>query len=253
MKIDRIRIFRLCLLPAALLALWWAGSAAGWWNSYILPSPVQVWDALADMARSGELAEDLWASVRRVLTGFSWSFCLAFVLGVISARSKHGDYYSHIVEFLRHVPPLSLIPMLILWFGIGERSKTVLIVLASFFPVYLSVYKGFHSADRKLVEVGRTMGFTGWQLFSRIELPCAVPDVLSGLRIGLGYSWRAIIGAEMIAAASGLGYLILDAQQMSRSDRVLAGVFVIGTVGWLSDWLLGRLTGRIAPGGGNNG
>jgi sulfonate transport system permease protein len=253
MKFDKARFFRRCFIPALLLILWWWGSAAEWWNSYILPSPAQVWDAFVDLCRSGELAEDLWASVRRVLIGFSWSFVLAFTLGVISARSTHGDYYSHIVEFLRHVPPLSLIPLLILWFGIGEKSKTVLIVLASFFPVYLSVYKGFHGADRKLVEVGRTMGFTEWQLFCRIEFPCAVPDVLNGLRIGLGYSWRAIIGAEMIAAASGLGYLILDAQQMSRSDRVLAGVFVIGTVGWLSDLLIALAISRIAPGGVNNG
>ncbi len=246
-------LFKRCLIPAAAMILWWTGSASGWWNSYILPSPAQVWDAFVDLWRSGELSKDTWASVRRVLVGFGWSFSLAFFLGALSARSKHGEFYDHIVEFLRHVPPLSLIPLLILWFGIGERSKTVLIVLASFFPVYMSVYKGFHGADKKLVEVGRTLGFSRWELFSRIEFPCAVPDVLSGLRIGLGYSWRAIISAEMIAAASGLGYLILDAQQMSRSDRVMAGIFVIGIIGWLSDAVVAFIIGRVVPGGESDG
>ncbi len=246
-------LFRRCLIPAAAMLLWWGGSAAKMWNSYILPSPEQVWNAFAELWRTGELAVDTWASVRRVLRGFSCSFALAFVLGALSARSKRGEFYGHVVEFLRHVPPLSLVPLLILWFGIGERSKTVLIVLASFFPVYMSVYKGFHGADKKLVEVGRTLGLSRRELFWRIEFPCAVPDVLSGLRIGLGYSWRAIISAEMIAAASGLGCLILDAQQMSRSDRVMAGIFVIGAIGWLSDAAAAALIGRVVPGGRKNG
>lgn len=249
----RCRIFaKRCVLPALLLALWWWGSARQWWSSYVLPSPAQVWRAFWSMTRSGVLLGDLWSSVRRVVVGFSISFALAFTLGLASIWTRRAEYYGHIVEFLRHVPPLSLIPLLILWFGIGEKSKTVLIVLATFFPIYMSVHKGFVTANTKLMEVGRTMGFSKWRLFSRIMFPCAVPDILVGMRIGIGYSWRAIISAEMIAAASGLGYMILDAQQMSRSDKVVAGVFVIGLVGYLTDAALAALIARVAPGAGGD-
>ncbi|MCI7403414.1 ABC transporter permease [Pyramidobacter sp.] len=248
------RIFaKRCVLPALLFALWWWGSARQWWSSYVLPSPAQVWRAFWSMTCSGALLGDLWASVRRVAVGFSISFALAFALGLASIWTRRTEYYGHLVEFLRHVPPLSLIPLLILWFGIGEKSKTVLIVLATFFPIYMSVHKGFVTANRKLMEVGRTMGFSKWRLFSRIMFPCAVPDILVGMRIGIGYSWRAIISAEMIAAASGLGYMILDAQQMSRSDKVVAGVFVIGLVGYLTDAALAALIARVAPGAGGDG
>ncbi len=246
------RLAKKCLLPALLLLFWQAGSSAGWWSAYILPSPAQVWRALVGLARSGDLAAGLWASARRTIVGFSLSFLLAFALGLASARSRREDYYGHAVDFLRHVPPLSLIPLLILWFGIGEKSKTALIVLAAFFPIYMSVRKGFDGADERLIEVGRTLGFSPRRIFWRIVLPCAAPDVLNGMRIGLGYSWRAIIGAEMIAASSGLGYMILDAQQMSRSDRVVAGIFAIGLAGWLTDRLLAALIAKIAPSGGES-
>lgn len=238
------------LLPALILALWWWGSEQKLWSEFILPSPARVWRAFVQMAQSGALLDDLTASVRRVAAGFSISFACAFVMG-LSAGCRHARSGGHIVEFLRHVPPLSLIPMLILWFGIGEASKTVLIVLATFFPMYMSVRKGFSGASAKLIEVGRTMGFSRWKIFSRIMFPCAVPDILNGMRIGVGYSWRAIIGAEMIAASSGLGYMILDAQQMSRSDKVIAGVFVIGAVGYLTDKVLAAVVTRAAPTGGD--
>ena len=238
------------LLPALILALWWWGSEQKLWSEFILPSPARVWRAFVQTAQSGALLDDLTASVRRVAVGFSISFACAFVMG-LSAGCRHARSGGHIVEFLRHVPPLSLIPMLILWFGIGEASKTVLIVLATFFPMYMSVRKGFSGASAKLIEVGRTMGFSRWKIFSRIMFPCAVPDILNGMRIGVGYSWRAIIGAEMIAASSGLGYMILDAQQMSRSDKVIAGVFVIGAVVYLTDKVLAAVVTRAAPTGGD--
>ena len=145
---------------------------------------------------------------------------------------------------MRNVPPISLIALLILWFGIGETSKIIIIVLASFFPMYFNIRKGFVSCDKKLLEVGEVFGFGPWQQFFRIVLPSAVPDILVGMRVGLGYSWRAIIGAEMIAAGSGLGYLILDSQQMSRSDKVIAGILVIGIVGILCDKLFQLLIRR---------
>lgn len=186
-------------------------------------------------------------SFRRVAVGYVIAFVLAFALSVVVfIKERAEDYYSSLLEFMRNVPPISLIAPLILWFGIGETSKIIIIVLASFFPMFLNMKKGLCSCDTKLLEVGRTCHFSWGQRFWRIVLPYAAPDILVGMKIGLGYSWRAIIGAEMIAAGSGLGYLILDAQQMSRSDKVIVGIFVIGIVGILCDkafsWMIKRLT-----------
>ena len=230
-----------------LLAAWQAASKSGVWSAYVLPSPLAVTNALWDMMRSGVLWQHIFMSSLRVLEGFSIAFILAFLGGILALELPLAEEYcGGLLEFLRNVPPISLIALLILWFGIGETSKIIIIVLASFFPMYLNIRKGFLSASKMLLEVGDVFRLTGWQKFLRIVLPSAVPDILVGMRIGLGYSWRAIIGAEMIAAASGLGYLILDAQQMSRSDKVIAGILTIGVVGILCDKIFSLLIGKVA-------
>ncbi len=230
-----------------LLAVWQAAAWSGIWSAYVLPPPMKVAKALAGMAGSGVLLRHILVSGKRVLEGFFIAFGLAMACGILAREVRTAEeYYGGFLEFMRNVPPISLIALLILWFGIGETSKIIIIVLASFFPMYLNIRKGFVSASKKLLEVGVVFGFTRQQKFCRIVLPLAVPDILVGMRIGLGYSWRAIIGAEMIAASSGLGYLILDAQQMSRSDKVIAGILTIGIVGILCDKLFSLLIDRVA-------
>ncbi len=238
---------------ALLVLLWQTAAAMGIWSSYVLPSPLRVLGSFWSMVQSGVLLRHILVSLGRVLTGFGIAFALAFLLGLLAAlRPASFAYYKHIVEFMRNVPPLSLIALLILWFGIGETSKVIIIVLASFFPMFLNIKKGLSSCDVRLLEVGHSLGFTKAQKFFRIMLPYALPDILVGMRVGLGYSWRAIIGAEMIAAASGLGYLILDAQQMSRSDKVIVGIFVIGLVGYLCDRLFSFAIQKALHGGVDN-
>ena len=131
---------------------------------------------------------------------------------------------------------------------IGETTKTVIIVLASFFPMYLSIVKGFTSCDKKLLEVGEVFGYTSFEKFRYIILPQASVDILVGMRIGMGYSWRAIIGAEMVAASTGLGHMILFAQQMSRTDKVIVGILVIGLVGYITDKLFGMAIKKMFKG-----
>ena len=230
-----------------LLAVWQAAARTGIWSAYVLPPPAKVAKALAGMVESGVLFRHIGVSFRRVLEGFSIAFFMAMAGGIVVSQKPFAEeYYGGFLEFMRNVPPISLIALLILWFGIGETSKIIIIVLASFFPMYLNIRKGFVSGSRNLLEVGTVFGLSSWQKFCRIILPSAVPDILVGMRIGLGYSWRAIIGAEMIAAASGLGYLILDAQQMSRSDKVIAGIVTIGTVGILCDKLFLLVFHKVA-------
>lgn len=235
------------LFPFVLVFLLWEWAAAeGIWSSYILPSPGRVGETLCHMIQNGELVRHILISLRRIVTGFFWAFlssCLLSSLNLLFPRIR--DCYAGLLEVFRHVPPLSLIPLLILWFGIGELPKTIIIVLASFFPMYLNMDDGFRRCDRKLLEVGRMLDFSPWQSLWKIRLPSALPGILTGLRVGMGYSLRAIIGAEMIAADSGLGYLILDAQAMSRSDKVFIGILTIGALGLVLDGIFALVERKV--------
>lgn len=232
-----------------ILIIWFAVSRLGIFSSYVLPGPGKVLSSFLDMLKSGEIFVDIAISLQRVFKGFLIAFLLAFFLGMFRVFVPTTEkYYEYILQFFRNVPPLSLIPLLILWCGIGEMTKTVIIVLASFFPMYLNIVKGFTGCDKRLLEVGDSFGYTRLAKFTRIILPYAMADVLVGMRIGMGYSWRAIIGAEMVAASTGLGHMILFAQQMSRTDKVIVGILVIGMVGLLTDKIFGIVLKKMWKG-----
>lgn len=239
---------------AALMLIWYVVSRSGILSPYVLPPPSKVLVSFEKMLVTGELWRDIGISFFRVMKGFSIAFVLAFVLGMMRALlPASGKYYEFVVQFFRNVPPLSMIPLLILWCGIGETTKTVIIVLASFFPMYLNIVKGFTGCDRKLLEVGEMFGYSKVRKFLRIVLPYALADILVGMRIGLGYSWRAIIGAEMVAASTGLGHMILFAQQMSRTDKVIVGILVIGMVGFVTDRMFALVISKLLKGSCDNG
>lgn len=238
----------------AVVLVWYMVSRLWLLSAYVLPPPSKVWSSFIKMLVTGELWKDIYISYVRVMKGFSIAFVLAFLLGMVrSLLPASGRYYEFIVQFFRNVPPLSMIPLLILWCGIGEMTKTVIIVLASFFPMYLNIVKGFTGCDRKLMEVGEMFGYSKGRRFLRIVLPYALADILVGMRIGLGYSWRAIIGAEMVAASTGLGHMILFAQQMSRTDKVIVGILVIGIVGYVTDRVFALAISKLLKGSGDNG
>ena len=237
-----------------LLIVWFLVAEFGNISSYVLPSPQKVLSGLVKMLQSGELFVDTAISFGRVLKGFLIAFVLAFIFGSFRiAVPKSARYYEYILHFFRNVPPLSMIPLLILWCGIGETTKTVIIVLASFFPMYLSIVKGFTGCDKRLLEVGNVFGYSSLEKFRYIILPQAMGDILVGMRIGMGYSWRAIIGAEMVAASTGLGHMILFSQQMSRTDKVIIGIFAIGFVGCITDKLFELITKKAFKGVLNDG
>lgn len=239
---------------AILFAIWFMISELEIVSPYILPTPKKVAESFYKMTISGEIFEDIYISYIRVLKGFFIAILLAFVLAMIRIiRPKWNDYYEFVLQFMKNVPPLSLISLLILWFGIGETTKIAIIVLTSFFPIYLNTVKGFTSCDQKLMEVGQVYGYSKVNNFFRIMLPHATSDILVGMRIGLGYSWRAIISAEMIAASTGLGHMILFAQQMSRTDKVIVGILVIGIVGYITDRLFAFIIDKSLKGAETNG
>ena len=226
------------IFPAAVLLLWHYGAAENIWNTFLLPSPETVWKAFCSALQSGELQQHLCASLSRIAAGFSISALLAVSLAFLCGAFP--AVYTQIggtLEFLRHVPPMATIPMLILWCGIGESPKIILIILATFFPVFLNTMQGIKSCDARLLEVASVFGYGRWEKCRHVILPSALPSIMTGLQLGLGYSWRSLVAAELVAASSGLGYMILDAEQLSRSDVVLMGIFIIGILGALLDLL----------------
>ena len=241
-------LFSGMLFPVLALLFWWTGSRLGLWNAFLLPSPEAVLDAAWKLTLNGVLPAGILASTLRIVAGFGASCAFALPLGVmLGLRPAWGRLFYPTLEFLRHVPPLALLPLLILWFGIGEGSKMAVILLATFFPVFLNTLDGVRRCDAGLIEVGRSLGLSGAQRFRRIIFPSALPSILTGLRLGLGYSWRALIGAELIAASSGLGYMIHDAEALSRSDVIVVGILALGLIGGVSDHLFFRLARAAAP------
>jgi sulfonate transport system permease protein len=236
------------LLPLFILFLWWWGSRSGWWSAFLLPGPSRVLRTFFSLTASGELLAHTWASLLRIVKGFSasaiFALALAFASGLCAPLLRQT---APLLELLRHIPPMATIPMLILWFGIGEASKLVIIVMATFFPIYLNTVQGISQCDPKLIEVARGFGYSRLQTLRHVVLPSALPYIFTGMRLGLGYSWRSLIAAELVAASSGLGYMILDAEQLSRPDVILVGILVIGFLGSFIDLAFSAAARRLAP------
>jgi len=236
------------LIVLMVMAVWSIGSAADLFNSYLIPSPWKVCGTARKLVVSGALFRHMAVSFYRVIIGFAITVCLAFPMGLLVGLNKTSrSIWEAPLNFVRHVPPLATTPILILWFGIGEASKLTVIVLAAFFPIFLNTVSGVANCDPKLIEVGKVLGYRPFDRLVRIILPAAFPSILVGLRLGIGYSWRALVGAELLAAAAGLGYMIIEAEQISRPDIVLVGIFTIGLLGLLIDVLFERMSNRLMP------
>lgn len=231
------------------MVIWWLAAAAlQTINSYLLPSPASVVQTALLLVEKGVLAEHVAISMYRVLGGFCLTFLIAFPFAVILGMNRRLiPYVDPLLHFIRHIPPIACIPLLILWLGIGEASKLAIIMLAAFFPLFLNTLTGIEQCDHKLVEVGQIFGFTKKERFLQIVLPASLPSIILGMRLGLGYSWRALIGAELIAASAGIGYMIIEAEQLSRPDVVIVGIIVIGLFGYLIDYAFLRLSRLVVP------
>jgi NitT/TauT family transport system permease protein/sulfonate transport system permease protein len=236
------------ILPGLILMLWAVASHNEWVHPYLLPSPSRVAKAAWSLLSKGELTMHLGVSLRRVLTGFTITMCLAVPLSIlIHFLGWLKTLTKGSLEFLRSIPPLSAIPLLILWFGIGEASKIAVIVMASFFPVFLNVLSGLDNVDENWLELSDSLQLTRTDYLKAVLIPSALPAILTGIQLGISYSWRALMGAEMIAAASGVGYLILDSQEMGRIDRVFVGIFTLGICGIILDRVLMKIFNSCIP------
>jgi len=224
------------LLPAALLALLEAASRTGWVAGHLMPPPSEVLNTVWWLLQQGNLLAHIATSSLRVLVGFGLGASLALAVGALVGLSRGAErVLDPSFQALRAIPSLAWVPLLLLWLGIDESPKIVLIAIGAFFPVYMGVAAGFRDVDRKLVEVARMAGLSQLALVRRLLLPAALPSVMTGLRNGLSLAWMFMVAAELIAATRGLGYLLTDGRETSRADIVLAAIVLLALLGKLTD------------------
>lgn len=239
---DWARRWRVALPLLGLLLAWELVAASGWVSAYLLPRPLDVGATGLRLLRDGQLWNHTQASLGRIAVGFAISCVVGVALAGAVARFRWLEELTAApLALLRMIPPLALTPLLILWLGIGNATQVSIIILSSFFPVFLNAVAGFRQVPPEVDELARSLGLPRLTYVTRIALPTATPSLVAGLRLGFGYSWRALVGSELIAASSGLGYLIIDAQEMQRTDVVMVGILVIGLLGWGMDWLFQRM------------
>jgi len=225
--------------PIALLVAWWAASASGALNPAVLASPQQVASAAWQLWQSGQLQSAVGVSVLRAATGLLFGVSAGLVLGVITGFSRLGEeLLDSPLQLLRALPFLSLVPLFMVWFGIGEEARVILIAVATSFPMYVSTAGGVRAVDPRLVEAMRTFGLSRWALIREVVLPAAMPSLLSGLRLSMTLSVIALIAAEEINTTNGIGFLMAQAQTYSRTDILTVCVLLYGLLGLCVDLIV---------------
>jgi len=227
------------LLPVSAALAWELIVWLGWSNGRLVPPPSRVFATILDLARTGELATHITATLTRVAFGFGFGVVAGTLLGAISGYwGLARRLLDPTVQALRAIPSLAWVPLFILWLGIFETSKVALIAIGVFFPVYLGVMGAILSVDRKIVEVGRIFRLSGPAMIRRILLPAVLPAYVVALRVGLGLGWMFVVAAELIGASEGLGYLLLDGQQLGKPAQIMAAIVIFAILGKLTDWLI---------------
>lgn len=239
------RIPSRAVAPVVLILLWELGSRTGIIPPRILAAPSQVVVTLVELSLSGELWANLGVSLARALTGFAIGSLVGGSLAIISGLSKRGELaIDPPVQMLRTLPFLALVPLFIVWFGIGELPKILLISLGVAFPVYLNLYNGIRGVDAKLIEAARSFGLSGWGLVRHVILPGAMPSLLLGLRMALTVSWLSLVIAEQINASAGLGHLINNARDFMQTDVIVVCLLVYAVIGLAADALVRGVEAR---------
>jgi sulfonate transport system permease protein len=223
-------------LPAALIVIWELAARAGFIVPRVLPSPSSVALAFWENAQSGVLLQNVCVSGLRALDGLIIGGSIGFVMGILTGVWHPAEtLFDTSMQMLRNVPHLAIIPLVILWFGIGEEAKIFLVAIGVLFPIYLNTFHGIRGVDPGLIEMARVYGLSRAALFWRVILPGALPSILVGLRYALGIMWLTLIVAETIAANSGIGYMTMNAREFMQTDVVLLGIIVYALLGKFAD------------------
>ncbi len=240
------------LTLSALVAIWWAVTAFGFIEPLFLPPPSAVLQKGWLLATTGYMESTLWqhlgASLGRIGLGLLIAVLTAIPVGIAIGRNRIAQgILDPLIEFYRPIPPLAYLPLIVIWCGIGELSKVLLIYLAIFAPIAIATATGVRTVDPAKLRAAQSLGATRSQLIRHVILPSALPDILTGIRIGLGVGWSTLVAAELIAATSGLGFMVQSAAQFLVTDVVILGILVIAVIAFALEMSLRALQRRLVP------
>lgn len=237
-KIFVSNLLWLVAAPVILLVIWQVASDTGHLNASILPSPTKLATTAGDLIISGKLWRNFIVSFWRVIEGFLVGTFFGILVGsLMGIFPKVNKALSSLWGILMPIPMIGWVPLLILWLGIGEESKVVVIALGTFWSVLMNTTDGIKNVDRKLTEVAYLLKKNRFVMLTKVVIPAALPSIITGIRLGFGNAWKAVISAEMLAATRGIGYVISYARELSKPDVMLVGLFTIGLIGVLIDFI----------------
>lgn len=226
-------------LPAILLGAWWFAGSAGNIKSYSMATLPEIGNTIVEYAASGKLWVNVLVSIIRVLEGFLAALVVALILGIAAGIfPKFETFIDLVIQILRPIPGIAWIPLAILWFGIGETSKVYIIFIGAFFPMFVNIVDGIRGIDRRYFELGAVYEIPRWDFIREVVIPAALPQITTGIRLGLSGAWICVVAAEMIGATSGVGFMLSDGRSMSRPDVVILAMLIIGIIGKAMDDLL---------------
>lgn len=241
-----LKILKKILPFLALILLWQLVSWLGLLNADIVPGPAAVFKSFLKMLYSGDLLLDIFYSVKRVFIGFIFAAVFGVTLGVLLSYFKRASFiFTPIFELLRPIPPIAWIPIAILWFGLGDKPAYFIVFVGSFFPIFINSFWGIRETKTIHLNVARNFGASSLILFTDVLLPCSLPRILHGLRIGLGLAWTSVISAELVGAQSGLGYMIQLNRIMLKTSNIIAGMVVIGMIGFTMNYFIHILEKKL--------
>ena len=237
---------------AVLIGLWWLATAAGWVKPLFVPSPGAIYSKFVDILTQGftgtPLLSHVAISTARVFGAFLLACAAGIPLGLAMGMSPVvRGIFDPPIEFYRPIPPLAYLPLMIIWFGIGEMSKALLIFLSVFAPVALGARAGVRSAAIEQIHAAYSFGATRWQALRLIVLPAAMPEILTAMRVGIGFGWTTLVAAEMVAATKGIGYMVLSASQFLQTPTVILGIIIIAAIAYGFDMLMRLIERRVVP------
>lgn len=235
-----------------ILVIWFITTKLGLVDEKLVPSPQLVWDALVDIMQNGyknyTLLEHLGASMNRLISAFFSAVIIAIPLGLASGySSKLRAIFEPIIEFYRPLPPLAYYTLLVLWMGIENESKIALLFLACFAPIYISCVSAVIKIKEDYINSAYTVGANKMQIFMHVIFPACLPDIFTGLRTALGVAYTTLVSAEMVAANSGIGWMVLDSSRYLRSDIIFLGIIIMGITGILLDKSIQFIENKIVP------
>lgn len=236
------------IIPVLIIVGWYYVTNYTDTPKAILPKISAVGTAFVKQAENGQLADDVSVSVKRVLEGFFFAALLGVTMGTLMGMSVTiRSIFMLTLNTIRQIPMMAWIPMIILWCGIEDLSKIVVIVLGAFFPIMVNTLSGITSTPQGYIEVAKLYRLSSWQIFTKVYLPAALPQIFVGLKLGLGISWMAVVAAELIASSKGIGYRISDARNLMKPDIMIVGMLLIGIIGILMDRILSFIAKKVTP------